>query len=149
MLDESMVIRANLCLHKAREDYNTAKFNLKKEFYGATNDRAYFCMYHAARALSVLDGLDLRGSCSIMSHFSFEYVHEEAYFDSRFYDMMETALQSRDDSNYNDCHIETRGEALRNTENAGIFLSEMENFVARKVRLFYTPPVVFDPDDED
>jgi len=148
MFEEINVILAKARLQRAREDYFAARLLLDKVFCGAANDRAYFCMYHAANAVCALDDRDLRGSCSVMSVFNHCYV-DEACFDSRLFLMIEAAQKSRDDNNYNDCHVETRERTRRNLENAKVFLEAAESYIDRRVKLEYTPHISYDPDDED
>ena len=51
MLDRSNVITACLRFHKASKDHRAAQLLLEHGYYEAANDRAFFCMLHAARAL--------------------------------------------------------------------------------------------------
>jgi uncharacterized protein (UPF0332 family) len=148
VLNEINVITANLRLHKAKKVYNSAKRHFDNADYGAANDRAFFCMYHAANAVCALDERKIGGDCSVMYAFHQIYV-DDCYFDESYLAMMEAAHKSRYDSNYSDYHIESKEEALRNVENAGRFFEAMEDFIARRVRYQYNPQTAFDPDDDD
>jgi uncharacterized protein (UPF0332 family) len=138
MFNELTVITANLRLHKARKDYNTAKILLDKAFYGAANDRAYFCMRHAIGAACAVIDKDLKDISSVMDCF-YKNIIDECYLDEKYYKMIEAAKQSREDCIFNDCHIETKDEARQNVENANSLLEAMEIFLARCVKREYKP----------
>jgi len=139
MLIEMNVIKAKLRLCKAHDDCDSAEFNLDKSFYDMANNRAYFCMYHAIRALMALDGENFKSKISIIWYFKKNYILT-GYFDPRMAEMFEIALKSRLDSDYSDYYSATKNEARRNTDNAVFFLDSIENYAARRINLDFTLP---------
>ena len=133
---------------KAKEDYDTAVNNIEYGHYEAASDRAFFCFYHAARALLVYDGVDISKPTEIISNFKDLYI-KQRYHDPRLCEMFETARKSRNDGIYEDCHEASLREAQTNTDNALYFLKAAESIANRRLALEHTAPSSFDADEPE
>lgn len=131
---EKTITAANLRLYRAREDYSAAKFLLDKGFYRAANERAFFGMYHAARAVLAFVGIGINGTSAVVEYFTDKFIGN-GHFDPGIYKIFKAGLKARDNGDYNDYHIETKKESLRTVENAGVFIETMRIFVARQIAL--------------
>ena len=141
LIKKDEIIKANLRLHKAREDYRSAKTLLEKGLYRAANDRAYFCMYHAANAVCALDGVNPKYGVSVRNYFKLRCADSTllpGFIDPYLCEILEYAAKSRFSVNFDDCYAVGKKETLINVENAEIFLEAIENFAAQRVKCEYT-----------
>ena len=139
MLDRSAVITACLRFYKASDCHQTAQKNLEQGDYDAANDRAYFCMFHAARALLAYDGLNFAMTDHAPTNVIFKTFHElyikEKYHDPRLREMLETARKIRNDEIFSRSSISTKDETERNIQNAGYFLEALKTISNRRLAL--------------
>jgi uncharacterized protein (UPF0332 family) len=133
-INEITITTANLRLYKANEDYSAAKLMIEKGFYRAANERAFFGMYHAARAALTFISVNINGSGAVMEYFADSFVRK-GLFTSDIYRLFKAGLKARDFSDYCDYHTETKAEALRTVDNARIFIEAVRNFTARQAAL--------------
>jgi hypothetical protein len=132
--NENTLTAANLRLYIAHEDYEAAKFLADKGFYRAANDRAFFSMYHAARALVSFVSVGINGTSSVKEYVAEEFI-ERGSLDPGVIRLYKIGLKARDNADYNDYYIFTKEETLRNIKNAGVFIEALRNYTARKAVL--------------
>jgi len=136
MLDKSVTIIAALRLYNADDNHRTAQHNLAGGYYNAANDRAFFCMYHAARALLAYDGVTQTSTNIVMKSFCDLYIRQR-YHDPRLGKMFEAALKVRMDGIYDDGFVATKEESERHVENAGYFLELSRVILNRRKTIEY------------
>lgn len=139
MLSEQQVILSKLRLQSANEDHTTAKSLLHDGHYKAANNRAYYAMFHAIRAVLALESKDFKRHAQVMGYFNKEYIHA-GHFEPHFFEIIKTASKSRTNSDYEDYYIATKEEANGNVSNAKLFLEAVESYIARRMENEYIPP---------
>ena len=60
MSHEQTVALSKYRLEKSKETYTTALENLSNDRYLDANNRAYYAIFHAMRAIIALDGVDFK-----------------------------------------------------------------------------------------
>ena len=55
-------------LERAKEDIQTAKINIDNGLYKGAVNRSYYAIFHAIRAVNVLDGFDASKHSSVIAH---------------------------------------------------------------------------------
>ena len=61
-------------LQKAAEMLASAHRDIAAEDYASANNRAYYCIFHAMRAVLALDGEDYKKHSAVISQFSLKYL---------------------------------------------------------------------------
>ena len=69
-------------LEKAYEMLATAQRDLQAEDYASAHNRAYYCIFHAMRAILALDGEDYQKHSAVIARFSMNYLID-GYFAPR------------------------------------------------------------------
>lgn len=148
MLIEQQVILSKLRLQNANEDYIIAKNLLNEGHYKAANNRAYYSMFHAIRAVLALESKDFKRHAQVIGYFNKEYIHA-GHFEPRFFKIIKAASKSRTNSDYEDYYVATKEEADENVSNAKLFLAATESYVACRMEQEYEPPGSLEPEGEN
>lgn len=91
-------------LEKAEDMLATAKRDLFAQDFASTNNRAYYCIFHAMRAVLALDGEDFKKHSAVIARFSMQYLKTQVF--SREYGTLITnASLIRNRSDYEDFYI--------------------------------------------
>lgn len=118
-------------LSRAKEDLQTAVSNYQAEFYKAAINRSYYAIFHAIRAINILDGFDASKHSSVIAHFNQFYVHE-GKFDRNTYKLIDSAYRIREKCDYSDFFIASKADAETQINNAKKFISEVEAFLGNE-----------------
>ena len=132
MLNENQINLSRVRIENAKEDLLTAIENFNSNRYRTANNRAYYSMFHAIRALLALDGVDFKSHAQVMGHFNKTYVHT-GLIEPRYNKMLKIASKCRSSSDYEDYYKATQEEAENNVDSAKEFLAIVERHI--EVRL--------------
>ena len=91
-------------LHKAGEMLVSARRDIEAGDYASANNRAYYCIFHAMRAVLALDGLDFKKHSAVISQFTLRYLKTEI-FSKEFGKLITNASLIRNRSDYEDFYI--------------------------------------------
>ena len=119
------VEKAQACLRSALREFDAG------EFFASTN-RSYYCIFHAMRAVLVLDSFDTKKHSGIISAFRQRYI-KTAVFPVEFSRIIEDAFDARNHSDYEDFFIISKNEVAEQIENAKIFLAAVEAYLSAHV----------------
>ena len=119
-------------LERAKEDILTAQFNLEKGMYKASVNRSYYTIFHAIRAVNILDGFDASKHSSVIAHFNQYHVHT-GDFARDIYKIIDSAYRIREKCDYSDFFIVSKEEAEKQYDAAIGFLEIIENFIKAKI----------------
>jgi len=64
-------------LERAETMIATAKRDVEAGDYASANNRAYYCIFHAMRAVLALDGEDDKKHSAVIARFSMQYLKAE------------------------------------------------------------------------
>lgn len=121
-------------LNQAKENLEEAEilFNIDK-FKGA-NNRAYYSIFHAIKAILALEQTDFKKHSSVIAYFNKEYISKNVFpkelgrkvSESRFF---------REKSDYVDFYIVTKEECKEQVETAKMMIKVAEEYLTQKLFL--------------
>ena len=115
-------------IERAKEDMRAARLLYESENYRVANNRAYYAMFHAMRAVLVLDGFDSSKHSGIISEFRRRYI-KEGIFPAEVSKMIGSAFTVRNASDYDDMFIADKSDALEQIENAEYVCGLAEKYI--------------------
>ena len=99
--------KKDLSLYRLQKSENmliSAKRDMAAKDYASANNRAYYCIFHAMRAVLALDGEDYKKHSAVISSFSKNYLKTDVF--SREYSKLITnASLIRNRSDYEDFYL--------------------------------------------
>ena len=119
---------SNYRLDRAKEDIRTAQINIENGLYKGAINRSYYAIFHAIRAVNVLDGFDASKHSSVIAHFNQYHVHP-GDFEKGIYKIIDSAYRIREKCDYSDFFIVSKEDALEQYEKAAKFLESVEKFL--------------------
>lgn len=118
MPDFTLIDLSKYRLAKATETLVTAKRDLAAEDYSSANNRAYYCIFHAMRAVIALDGEDYKKHSAVIARFTLNYLKTEI-LPRDFGKLIANASLIRNRSDYEDffiCSIEDTQKLVTGAE---------------------------------
>lgn len=119
-------------LDRAKEDLEAAIGNHQLGFYKVAINRSYYAIFHAIRAVNILDGFDASKHSSVIAHFNQFYVHE-GKFDRKTYKLIDSAYRIREKCDYSDFFIASKEDSENQIHNAEKFIYRVEEFLRVQV----------------
>jgi len=116
--DLTLIDLSKYRLAKAAETLVTAKRDLAAEDYSSANNRAYYCIFHAMRAVIALDGEDYKKHSDVIARFTLNYLKTEI-LPRDFGKLIANASLIRNRSDYEDffiCSIEDTQKLVTGAE---------------------------------
>ena len=95
---------------------------------GAAN-RAYYAVFHAMRAVLVLDGIDRKHHSAIIAEFRRLYI-KTGVFERSWSDVIQLQSEYRTSSDYNDFFVISRDEVDAQISGAAGFLNTVRSYLA-------------------
>ena len=91
-------------LQKAKEMLASAKRDMGAEDYSSANNRAYYAIFHAMRAVLALDGEDYKKHSAVIARFTLNYLKPEI-LPREYSKLISNASLIRNRSDYEDFYI--------------------------------------------
>ena len=133
MDNQEMIALSKYRLEQAKENLEEAEtlFNINK--YKSANNRAYYSIFHAIKAIIALEQIDFKKHSSVIAYFNKEYISKNIFprelgkrvSDARFY---------REKSDYVDFYIVTKEESLEQIETAKTMIKKAEEYINNKIK---------------
>ena len=131
MPDMTLIDLSKYRLTKAEETLETAKRDMNAEDYASANNRAYYCIFHAMRAVIALDGEDYKKHSAVIARFTMNYLKTEIL--SREYGkLISNASLIRNRSDYEDFYICSIDDTQKLVEGAEDFLRSVTAYLQQK-----------------
>ena len=131
MPDMTLIDLSKYRLAKAAETLETAKRDMNAEDYASANNRAYYCIFHAMRAVIALDGEDYKKHSAVIARFTMNYLKTEIL--SREYGkLISNASLIRNRSDYEDFYICSIEDTQKLVEGAEDFLRSVNTYLQQK-----------------
>ena len=114
-------ISMELVIHRieqSREELNAGKLLYKEKYYKSANNRAYYSIFHAIRAVLALEPIDFKKHKDVLAYFNQNYVNKEI-FPRTIGKRIAQANRIREDSDYDDefiVNIEATEAQLKTAE---------------------------------
>ena len=110
---------ARIRLERAIELLDESEDLLKKEKYKAANNRSYYAMEKAIKALLAMKGVDAATHSGNLKQFNYFYVfHGDGTFTPDDYQTVAAAEQIRNLSDYDDFYIASKESASKQVKSA-------------------------------
>lgn len=100
---------------------NSAIKNLQMNELKTANNRAYYSIFHAMRALLALDEVDFKKHSGVIAFFREHYIKTDI-FSKECSDIISSSSLIRNKSDYDDFYVAVKSETIEQVENAKIFL---------------------------
>jgi len=131
MLHEQIITLSKYRLDKAKETHDTARENLASDKYLDANNRAYYAIFHAMRALLAIDVVDFKKHSAVISYFRENYI-KTAILERNLSDIVGRASIVRNKSDYEDFYIASKDEAESQVADAAVFITAIELYLQSK-----------------
>jgi len=115
-------------MERANEMLVASEENLNIEQYRTSLNRSYYAVFHAMRAVNILEGYDSSKHSGVISYFTQTFLKTER-LDRELSKIIKEASYLREKSDYDDFYIASKDEALKQLENAKIFLQMISEFI--------------------
>lgn len=119
---------ANYRLSKAEALIQDAKLLYDADQWASANNRAYYSLFHAMRAVLALRQMDFKKHTAVISTFHRDYINTGA-FDRRFSTVITNASIIRNHSDYDDfyiCSQEETNDLIRDVQD---FLGAVQDYL--------------------
>ena len=118
-------------MERAKEVLAVAHELADNAHYRDANNRAYYAVFHALRAVLALNGFDSKKHSGIIAEFRRLYV-KTGIFSEAISDIIGKAFIIRNASDYDDMFIATKEDTLIQLENADKLVGTIENWLKGK-----------------
>ena len=105
-----------------------ARLMYETECYKSAANRAYYSVFHAMRAVLILDGIDSKKHAGIISEFQRLYI-KPGIFPKEAAKTIADAFDIRTNSDYNDFHIVAKADVEKLIDDARSCLFMVSSFV--------------------
>lgn len=116
-------------LQKAKEMLASAKRDMDAKDYASANNRAYYAVFHAMRAVLALDGEDYKKHSAVIARFTLNYLKPEI-LPREYSKLISNASLIRNRSDYEDfyiCSVADTNALFSGTES---FCAKVEKYLA-------------------
>ena len=131
--NESLNIYGDLSkvrLERAEELVETAKNELERGDYKSANNRAFYAMEKALKAVLASQEISADSHIGILKTFNKVFIHEgNGYFTHDDYKMIQEAETVRQSSDYDDFYIVKKEDCVRQVENAEAIVKKIEKYL--------------------
>lgn len=118
-------------LAKAAEMLETARRDLNADDYASANNRAYYCIFHAMRAVIALDGEDYKKHAAVIARFTMNYLKTDI-LPRDYGKLISNASLIRNRSDYEDFYICSVEDTQRLVAGAADFLGSVREYLQKK-----------------
>jgi len=122
-------------LGTAKSDLKAAKILIEAKEYRASNNRAYYAIFHAISAIHALDEKTYKRHKDAISSFNKDYVKTEI-FPREIGKKISFAEEIRHASDYDDFYIATKEKSQEQIKTAEELIQMVENFCKNKIEDF-------------
>ena len=118
-------------IERAREDLEAAHLLYDAGNYRIANNRAYYAIFHAMRAVLVFDNFDSSKHSGVIAEFRRWYI-KEGIFPIEISKMIGSAFTIRNASDYDDMFIASKSETEEQINNAEYVYRILSEYVSRE-----------------
>lgn len=131
MDNKEIEVLAQYRLAQSKENLEEAEalFNINK-FKGA-NNRAYYAIFHAIKAILALEQTDFKKHSSVIAYFNKEYISKDV-FSRELGKKVSEARFFREKSDYVDFYIVTKEECEAQINAAKLMIESAEKYINKK-----------------
>lgn len=131
MPDPALIDLSRYRLDKAAEMLDAAKRDFREADYASANNRAYYCIFHAMRAVLALDGEDYKKHSAVIARFTMNYLKTDIL--PRTYGaLIANAALIRNRSDYEDFFVCSVEDTQRLIEGAEAFFGQVKEYLKQR-----------------
>lgn len=116
-------------LEKSKEYFEAAKTTLSMGMYDTAANRSYYAIFHSVRAILALTGKDFKKHSGVISCFQMDYI-KTGVFERKMSDIIKSAFNLRQESDYEDFYIISHDEVIRQVEEAESFYNTIKLYIS-------------------
>ncbi len=134
-MDKEMTISefANYRLERAKQDLSDAEFNYKNNRFLNANNRAYYSIFHAIKAVLALERVDFKRHKDVLAYFNQYYIKTDK-FPRMIGKKISLANKVREDSDYDDEFIPTAEETKIQIDTAKELIELVEKYLKENAK---------------
>jgi len=130
MADFTVADLSKYRLERAKEDLLAGANALSSGDFRVCANRAYYAIFHAARAVLILKGMDFKKHSAVIAHFRMEYV-KTGVFSAELSKILGKAFEIRTEADYEDFFIISRTEVEKQLGDANRFVLAAEEYIEK------------------
>lgn len=130
-MEEEMRILSGYRYENSLEAIEDARLMYENGRYKNALNRAYYAIFHAIRAVNILDGFDSSKHSGVIAYFNQHFV-KEGVFSKDLSKIIYQASVYREKADYNDFFIASRNEAKQQIERAIQFNQTINTYLVEK-----------------
>lgn len=115
-------------IEKSAEMLSDAEELLKTESYRSSNNRAYYCIFHAIRSVLALDGVEFKRHSGNIQYFQKEYI-KTGIFSEEDSDIILSASEIRNASDYDDFYMVSKDTTEELVKSAMVFYEKVRIYL--------------------
>jgi len=97
------------------------------------NNRAYYSIFHAMRAILALDEVDFKKHSGVIAYFRENYI-KTGIIDKNCSDIISNASLIRNKSDYDDFYVAVKSETIEQVNNAKIFFKHIKSYLSEQLK---------------
>ncbi len=122
---------AEVRLCRAKELLDDARNLLDKQSYKSANNRAFYAMEKAVRALLVLEDTEPQTHNGVLKQFNYLFIFKgTGFFTQNDYQILAKSEQIRNASDYDDFYLASKEESTQQIENATYIVGKIEKYIS-------------------
>ena len=118
-------------LNRAKEDLKDAEFNYNNKSYLTANNRAYYSIFHAIRAVLALERIDFKKHKDVIGYFNGHYIKNEI-FPRKINNKIVQARKIREDSDYDDEFVADGEQTKQQLQTAEELINLVEEYIKKQ-----------------
>ena len=119
-------------LEQAKENLEEAEALFAINKFKGANNRAYYAIFHAIKAILALEQVDFKKHSSVIAYFNKEYISKEI-FPKELGRRINEASFFREKSDYVDFYIVTKQESQMQIETARLIIKEASEYIIKRL----------------
>ena len=131
-MEGSLKDLAKYRIERAKEDLDRAKREYNIGDYKLSLNRSYYAIFHAIRAVNILDEFDSSKHSGVIAHFNQCHV-KTGDFESSVSKKITSAMNIRQKSDYDDFFIASKNDAEIQVQQAEEIIKDVEKYVDSKI----------------
>lgn len=117
-------------IERSKEDLDAAYLLFENKNYRIANNRAYYCIFHALRAVLVFENFDSSKHSGVIAEFRRRYI-KTGIFPVKMSKMIGSAFTIRNASDYDDMFIASKDDTKEQIENAKYVYTEINKYIGK------------------
>lgn len=115
-------------IERAKEDLDAAHLLYENGNYRIANNRAYYAIFHALRAVLAFDNFDSSKHSGVIAEFRRKYI-KEGVFPAEMSKMIGSAFTVRNSSDYDDMFIVSKEDTAEQLKNADYIYELISRYI--------------------